>query len=103
MAGMGKHKRTYIAAYEPDYFGKHGFANPTRKKVSVIHLYAINREALLGKLEKKEGKFHRIFDGKVLSTGKVTLPLLIEATAWSKRVEEKLKHAGGEISKLKGS
>lgn len=99
-AGMGKHKRTYIAKYAPNYFGKHGFANPTKKTIPVVHLYELNRKALLGKIEKKDGKFHTTFKGKVLATGKVTLPLKIEAYSWSKRVEDKLKQAGGEISKL---
>jgi ribosomal protein L18E len=55
---------------------------------------------MLNQLEKKEGKYVFDFDGKILATGSVTLPLSIRASSWSRNVEEKLKAAGGTISKL---
>lgn len=99
-AGRCKHKGTWVAKYAPGYFGKFGFVNPTEKDVPVSHLYDINQKALTNKLEKKAGKFYFEFEGKVLSTGRVTVPLHIRALSWSKNVEEKLKHAGGTIEKL---
>jgi ribosomal protein L18E len=66
----------------------------------VAHLYDINQKAMLNQLEKKEGKYVFEFDGKILATGSVTLPLAIRAASWSRNVEEKLKAAGGIISKL---
>lgn len=98
MAGMCKHKATWATVYAPGYFGKHGFVRPNKVRMDVVHLFDIDRQALLGKLEKKEGKFVFVFDGKVLGTGKVTHPLKITALAWSKSVEEKLKAVGGEIT-----
>ena len=86
------------------YFGKSvkGFVNPVKKpKLEVAHLYDINQRAVLGKLEKKADKFVFEFKGKILATGKVTVPLSIKALKWSKRVEEKLKASGGEISELR--
>lgn len=100
-AGMCKHKNSWAVKYAPGYFGKHGFVNPTRKNAPhVSHLYAINRLAVLGRLEKKDNKNYFEFKGKVLATGNVTVPLMIKAFSWSRRVEEKLKLAGGAIEKL---
>ena len=100
-AGLCKHKGTWAAKYAPGYFGKVGFTRPSAKvSVKVAHLYDINQKALGNQLEKKGGKFHFDFDGKVLATGSVTVPLVIRAASWSKNVEKKLGEAGGEISKL---
>ena len=85
---------------DKDHFGKFGFSNPTRKNVKVTHLYEINQKALLNKLEKKGDKYQFEFRGKILATGKVTVPLAIKAQAWSKNVEKKLSESGGEISKI---
>ena len=101
-AGL-KHKITLIAAKDKDYLGRssRGFVNPVKKpRKKVIHLYDINQRALTGKLEKKGDKYIFKFNGKVLATGKVTVPVSITAFEWSKRTEEKVNSAGGEISKL---
>jgi large subunit ribosomal protein L15 len=103
-AGIDKHKWSWAVKNPKEhdiYFGKHGFTNPAKKKaVKVTHLYDINQKAVLEKLEKKGGKYHFDFDGKVLSTGEVTVPLVIRAASWSRNVEKKLAAAGGQISKL---
>ncbi len=100
-AGMCKHKGTWVTRYEPDYFGKHGFVRPNGKIIKVVHLFDIDRQALLGKLEKKDGKFLFTFKGKVLSTGTVNHPLRISANGWSKNAEKKVKEAGGELISIK--
>jgi len=101
MAGIDKHKWSWAMNNAPNYFGKHGFTRPNAvKKAPVVHLYEINQKAVLNKLEKKGGKFHFEFKGKVLATGSVTVPLSIKAGSWSKNVEKKVGDAGGEISKL---
>ncbi len=102
-AGLCKHKGTYIAARDKDYFGRsaRGFVNPVKKpKVKVSHLYDINQRAVSGKLEKKGDRYVFEFNGKILATGNVTVPLSIKALVWSKRTEDKVKAAGGEIVKL---
>jgi large subunit ribosomal protein L15 len=102
MAGIDKHKWSWAMVNAPDYYGKHGFKRPTgqRKTIPVVHLFEINQQAVNNQLEKKGGKFHFEFKGKVLATGKVTQPLSIKADALSKNVEKKLGDSGGEISKL---
>jgi len=99
-AGICKHKGTWAAKYAPNYFGKYGFTRPHTTEVRVAHLYDINQKAVSNQLEKKGGKFHFEFRGKVLATGAVTVPLSIRALAWSKNVEKKLSETGGDISKL---
>jgi len=102
MAGICKHKWSWAAVNAKNYFGKFGFKRPVKKaKFPIVYLYEISQKAALNQLEKKEGRYHFEFDGKVLATGAITVPVLVKAMAWSKGAEEKLKQAGGEISKLK--
>ncbi len=102
LGGVDKHKWSWATKmFGNDYFGKVGFVRPSKViVVPVTHLYDINQKALLNQLDKKGGKFHFDFEGKVLATGDVTLPLVIRASAWSKNVEKKLSAVGGQISKL---
>src|SRR5512136_1418028 len=69
MAGICKHKGTWASKYAPKYFGKYGFVRPTGKDVKVAHLYEINQKAVSNQLEKRGGKYHFDFDGKILATG----------------------------------
>jgi len=104
-AGMCKHKGTWLAVNDKDYYGSsvRGFVNPAKKpKEKIVHLYDLNQKALLGKLEKKGDKYIVKFKGKVLGTGMVTVPLSITADSWSKKTEEKVKAAGGDIAKAEG-
>ncbi len=100
MAGIDKHKWSWAAKNDKEYFGKFGFTRPNKVTYKVAHLFKINQDALNDRLEKKEGKFYFEFAGKILATGKVTVPLSIKANAWSKNVEEKLKALGGTIHKI---
>ena len=101
MAGIDKHKWSWAMVYNKNYFGKFGFSRPNKApEMKVAHLYEINQQAHLAKLEKKDSKFHFNFDGKILATGAINVPVEIKAAAWSKNVEKKLKECGGSISKL---
>ncbi len=101
MGGVCKHKNSWATKYAPGYFGKTGFTRPgVEKDVVAINLYEINQRAVLNQLEKKDGKYHLDFEGKVLGTGDVTVPLVIRAASWSKNAEKKLGAAGGQISAI---
>ena len=100
-AGLHKHKYSWVVKYAPNYFGKHGFHKDS-PDIKIMHLYEIQQDAMHGKLEKKEGKHHLAFDGKILGTGHLSLPVHIKALAWSKRCEEKVKKAGGSLEKIGG-
>lgn len=100
MGGIDKHKWSWAMNVDKDYYSKHGFHRPNKTEVDRVNLYEINQLAVLNKLEKKGDKYVFQFQGKVLATGSVTVPLSIKAVAWSKNVERKLKETGGEISQL---
>jgi large subunit ribosomal protein L15 len=104
MAGVDKHKWSWATKhFGGDYFGKHGFVRQTTIKVSTVNLYEINQKAVMHQIDKKGGKFHFDFEGKVLGSGQVTMPIVIRAQSWSKSVEKKVGEHGGSISKLEGS
>ena len=106
-AGSGKHRWTYIVKYEPDHFGKSGFARPTAKgKLSFINVDQISQWAKNGKLEKKGGMLEFTFKGKVLGTGSVSVPVHVKALAFSGSAKEKIEAAGGKaeltVKSIKG-
>ncbi|HSB47081.1 MAG TPA: uL15 family ribosomal protein [Candidatus Bilamarchaeum sp.] len=104
MAGVDKHKWSWaVKHFGGSYFGKGGFVRPGAKRGITVNLYEINQKAVANQLEKKGGKFHFDFEGKVLGSGQVTLPLVIRAQSWSKNVEKKLGEHGGSITKLEGA
>ena len=98
-AGTGKHRFTYDAVYERHWMkngGRYGFANQNaRAELPVINLYEIDQLARAGKVEKQEGKLTFDFDGKVLGTGAITMPIVVRALAFSEKAKEKLKACGG--------
>jgi large subunit ribosomal protein L15 len=106
-AGMHKHKWSYTVKYDKEHFGK--ITNKSHKeKISIVDLNYLNSKAelfLKEKIAEKEGdaikiNVTKLGFGKVLGNGKVTLPLIIEAKAFSKSAEEKLAKAGGKAVKV---
>ncbi|MFA6489325.1 MAG: uL15 family ribosomal protein [Candidatus Micrarchaeia archaeon] len=97
-AGMHKHRFTYITAYEPDFFGVHGFASLKKGKIKTINLHVIDQLATLDKLEKREGKAYFEFEGKVLGAGSIAKPVVVKAISFSGGAAEKIKAAGGSTS-----
>ena len=98
-AGTHKHRFTYITRYERHWMshgGRYGFANQNaRAELPVINLYEIDQLARNGKVEKKDGKLTFDFEGKVLGTGAITMPIVVRAMCFSEKAKEKLKAAGG--------
>ena len=109
-SGMHKHKWSYTTKYEPEHFGKRGFKTPQAivKKIKSINLKDLDKiveKLLKEKKAKKEGekiKINLIKIGyeKLLSSGKVTKPLIVEAKYFSKKAAEKLEKAGGKAVKI---
>ena len=98
-AGTHKHRFTYVAVYERHWMahgGRYGFANQNaRAELPVINLYEIDQLARNGKVEKKDGKLTFDFEGKVLGTGAITMPIVVRAVCFSEKAKEKLKACGG--------
>ena len=100
--GRHKHLWSYVASYEPDYFGKHGFTSPQslKRKENVINVAKLDEIAVLStETEKNKTHVNLTVMGytKLLGTGKITKPLTVTVPACSKTAEEKIKKAGGQV------
>ena len=95
-AGMWKHKWTRMVTYERERLGKHGFYRP-KKRLVVLNIYDIVNMVRNNELEK-EGEYYKIsFDGKLLGTGKIDFPVIVEAKAASQKAIEKIEKVGGKV------
>jgi large subunit ribosomal protein L15 len=89
--------------YEPEYYGKIGFASPKslKQEVNVINVGAL--EAIAEKLQVQEGKDKSVVDleslgyTKLLGAGKISKPLVVKAPSCSKIAGEKIRKAGGQL------
>ncbi len=102
-SGTGKHRWTYITAYEPEFArhgGHFGFSNPNAHKVKSINLFEIQNMANAGKLPSKEGKLTLEFDGKILGSGSLASAVAVRAKAASEKAVERIKSAGGSFEQI---
>ncbi|MBI2084479.1 MAG: 50S ribosomal protein L15 [Candidatus Aenigmarchaeota archaeon] len=108
-AGMHKHKWTFTVKYDPDHYGKHGFTRHAQvKEIKAINLKDLDRiidRLVAQKLAGEEnGKVKinlpKIGYDKLLGSGNVTRPLIVEAKQFSKNAVAKLEKAGGKSVKL---
>ncbi len=89
-AGIRKHKFTWVTAKAPELIRSKGFVRWRARKLNTITLKEINA---MGQ-EKLE------FPGyKVLSNGSIG-KVVIKASAFTKKAEEKIKASGGEAIKI---
>lgn len=102
MSGTGKRsdqKKTLIIT-DPKYFGKHGFTSlkqSRKKKLIGINLADIEKKLkVLGK-KTDAGIEVNLKKYKVLSKGELKTRILINAGAFSKKAEEKIKKSGSVI------
>jgi large subunit ribosomal protein L15 len=101
----GRHKGgwSYVLRYEPDYFGKNGFTSPKslKQKVNIINVGKLDEMAERFSVEKQEDKLlvdlEKLGFTKLLGTGKVTKPLIVKVSSYSKSAADKIKEAGGQI------
>ncbi len=109
-AGLDNHKKGYMQKYDPDHFGKHGFK---RHYSLVRHINSINLkdlEQMIHNLKEQklvaeeEGKIKvnlgEIGYDKLLGSGKVTTPLIVEGKYFSKNAIKKLEQVGGKAVKI---
>lgn len=99
--GRHKHLWSYVAAHEPDYFGKHGFTSPqsTKRREKTLNIKQLNELATETPAEKGVAHVNLTSLGytKLLGTGKIAKPLTVTVAACSKTAEEKIKKAGGKV------
>jgi large subunit ribosomal protein L15 len=100
----GKHKHHWVKTikYEPNYFGKHGFARYERLVTThkTINVGEIDQSAEKLTTEKQEKMpvidLSSLGYTKVLGSGKVTKPLIVKAEIFSEKAKEKIEEAGGK-------
>ena len=97
--GRHKHLWSWVVTHEPDYFGKSGFTSPKslHTRVNSINLKKLEELAQASQQEKPQIDLAALGYTKLLGTGKVTKPLIIQVPSYSKSAAEKIKNAGGEI------
>jgi large subunit ribosomal protein L15 len=105
-AGLHKYKWSWVTTYDPDYFGVHGFVNPT-----TVHTYTWisvgDLDALYSKLSEKAKveeiaglprlDLTRLGIDKLLGGGDVGAGYLVNVPRYTKRARAKLEGAGGKI------
>lgn len=109
-AGLHKHKWSYTVKHAPEHFGKRGFKRPAAvvREIKAINLKELDQVAeklLEQKLAEKEDdrikiNVSKLGYGKVLGSGKLTRPLIIEAKYFSKKAIKKLEEKGGKAVKI---
>ena len=101
--GRHKHLWSYVAAHEPNYFGKHGFNSPKsiNLKEKVINISTLDELSEKNSIEKENGKLFIDLSAlgytKLLGSGKLTKKLTVNISSCSKTAAEKIKKAGGEV------
>jgi large subunit ribosomal protein L15 len=97
--GRHKHLWSYVVTKEPDYFGKNGFTSPQslHRHENTINLKKLEEIAQTSQGEKPQINLTALGYTKLLGTGKVTKPLTVQVSSYSKSAVEKIKKAGGEI------
>lgn len=101
--GMHKEKWSWLVKYGKGWYGKHGFVNPTSKRVAVITLRELNEKLAKGEIVPKEENGRKIIDlteygyDKLLGSGKIVGNYVIKVNAATQKAVEKVKLIGGEI------
>jgi large subunit ribosomal protein L15 len=85
--------------HEPNYFGKNGFTSPQSLHTheNAINLKKLEEIMQTSQEEKPQINLTALGYTKLLGTGKVTKPLTVQVSSYSKSAAEKIKKAGGEI------
>ncbi|MFB6089102.1 MAG: uL15m family ribosomal protein [Candidatus Aenigmatarchaeota archaeon] len=110
-AGSLGHKRSELRKDEPDHLGKKGFKRPQKvvEDIKTINLKELdmNIDDLLeeGIASKEKNKIkinlNDLGYDKLLGSGNVNRPLVVEANDFSDSAKEKLKQKGGEAIELR--
>lgn len=109
LAGLHKHKWSYTVKYAPEHFGKYGFKRPAIvveeiKTINLKELDQLAEKLIKEKIAEKENDKIKIDVSKlgyekVLGSGQLTQPLIIEAKYFSKSAIKKIEESGGKAVK----
>lgn len=109
-AGFENHKKGYMQKYDPEHYGKRGFK---RHPSLVHHIKSINLKdldqmvsTLKGEklVAEEDGKIkinlEKIGCDKLLGSGKITIPVIVEGRYFSRNAIKKLEQIGGKAVKI---
>ncbi len=97
--GRHKHLWSLVVTQEPSYFGKNGFTSPQslHRRENTINLKKLGELAQASQQENPQINLQALGYTKLLGSGKVTKPLTVQVSSYSKSAADKIKKAGGEI------
>lgn len=97
-AGRHKHKWSWVTAYQPDYFGSHGFVTPNPSKTEKW-LNVGQVEQLAEKYMGDDGILDLVSLGieKLLGSGRISKGIKIRVTSATESARKKVEEAGGEL------
>lgn len=97
MAGLLKHKKMWMLANDPDHFGRQGFKVPQRvaraNAEKAINLRTLDKISA----GKKEINLSEMGYDKLISSGKITKPLVVKVAKFTEDAKRKVEEAGGKI------
>ena len=110
MIGLDDHKKGFGLKYFPDHYGKHGFKRHYSLMEDIKTINLKDLDQMVGKLKEKklvteeDGKvkinLEKIGYNKLLGSGKITMPLIVEGKYFSKEAVRKLEQVGGKAVKI---
>ncbi len=101
--GMHKHKWSWLVKYGKDWYGKHGFVNPTTQEKSAISLRQLSEMISNGKIqvETRDGKafvdLTKLGYEKLLGGGNLNMSLVVKVAAATEQAKSKIEKAGGQL------
>lgn len=96
MAGLKKHKKSWVIKNCPNYFGKRGFKVPVNAKKQIRSMNLRDVDILAVRMNKTEINLTELGIDKVLSSGQLTRALTIKAKKIVEKAKQKIEQAGGK-------
>ncbi len=100
MSGLLKHKKSWMIKYEPEHFGRIGFKLPqpvARKKEQDKAITLRDLDILAKKIGKTEINLLELGYRKIISSGRLTQPLVIKCEKVTGRAKQKIEESGGKV------
>lgn len=101
--GMHKEKWSWTVKYGTDWYGKHGFRNPTTKEVSALSLRRLYDMILSGSLEPEEENGVKYYDltklgvEKLIGGGSVPFGVSVKVKSATEKAIKSLEEKGGKV------
>ncbi len=96
MSGLMKHKRSWMLQNDPEHFGRAGFKVPSAVKKEEKYINLKDLDAIASKMNKKDIDLSELGYDKVLSTGRLTRPLVVKAKKIVEKAKKKIEGIGGQ-------